>query len=162
MTGIMVTVAGGQGLTYATGLYGPSGPDQVPIADQGNSPLTLDRTWIGYYVPATSGNKTISIIASWESSENEGQYSIAYLWTGNKAKSGYNTGNADATANNGSANYTLTGAVAGNYYPIRLQWVANLTEGGVFFPWSTTGSFSLTIAGSSTPALYYNTATNGF
>ncbi len=166
MTGIMAAVAGGLiGLDYASGLYGPSGVDLVPITSSGNSPITFTRTWIGYYVPAATASTNFSVTATWTSTYNDGlQSSIAYLWLGNTAKSGFNSGNANVTANDNTASTNIS-VVAGQYYPIRLQWSANLTSGfEPFFdtPYSTSGALSLSIAGSTTPALFYNSITNGF
>ena len=166
MTGILVAVAGGTlNIVYASGLYGPSGVDQVPISSSGNSPLTLSRTWIGYYRPAATASPTFSITATWTSTYGDGaQYSRGYLWLGNTAKSGYNTGNANVSANDNTASTNIS-VIAGQYYPIRLQWDANLTSGvDPFFgnPYTTSGAFSLSIAGSTSPALFYNSLTNGF
>jgi hypothetical protein len=86
---------------------------------------------------------------------------------GNTAKSGYNAGNANVTASNTTASTNIS-VVAGQYYPIRLQWDANLTSGsffnGFFFQnYTTSGALSLSIAGVTTPILlYYNSLTNGF
>jgi hypothetical protein len=166
MTGIMAAVAGGLiGLDYASGLYGPSGVDLVPINSSGNSPITFTRTWIGYYVPAVTASTNFSVTATWTSTYNDGsQSSIAYLWLGNTAKSGFNSGNANVTANDNTASTNIS-VVAGQYYPIRLQWDANLTSGLTpffFDPYTTSGALSLSIAGSTTPALFYNSLTNGF
>jgi hypothetical protein len=139
----------------------------VPIDSSGNSPLTLSRTWIGYYVPAVTQSTNFSVTATWSSTYGDGlQYSIGYLWLGNTAKSGYNAGNANVTANDTTASTNIS-VVAGQYYPIRLQWDANLTSGtyfnGISFtPYTTSGALSLSINFSTTPALYYNSITNGF
>jgi hypothetical protein len=84
---------------------------------------------------------------------------------GNTAKSGFNAGNANVTANDTTASTNIS-VIAGQYYPIRLQWSANLTSGfEPFFgnPYTTSGALSLSIAGVTSPILlYYNTLTNGF
>ena len=162
----MVAVAGGiVGLDYASGLYGPSGVDLVPITSSGNSPLTLSRNWIGYYRPAATASTNFSVTATWSSTYSDGaQSSIGYLWLGNTAKSGFNAGNANVTANDNTASTNIS-VVAGQYYPIRLQWNATLTSGvDPFFgnPYTTSGAFSLSIAGSASPTLFYNSLTNGF
>ena len=166
MTGIMAAIAGGaQNIVYAAGLYGPSGVDPVPITSFGNSPTTFTRTWIGYYRPAVTASTSFSVTATWTSSYSDGaQYSRGYLWLGDIAKSGYNSGNANVSANDNTANTNIS-VVAGQYYPIRLQWDANLTSGFdpfFFNPYTTSGAFSLSIAGSTSPALFYNSITNGF
>lgn len=166
MTGIMTAVAaGGGGIIYSAGLYGPSGVDTVPINSSGASPTTFTRTWIGYYVPSITQSTNFSITATWTSTYSDGfQSSIGYLWLGATAKSGYNTGNANVTANDGTSNTNIS-VTAGVYYPIRLQWDATLTSGTnpfTFNPYTTSGAFSLSIAGSTTPTLYYNRVTNGF
>ena len=162
----MAAIAGGaQNIVYAAGLYGPSGVDPVPITSFGNSPTTFTRTWIGYYRPAVTASTSFSVTATWTSSYSDGaQYSRGYLWLGDIAKSGYNSGNANVSANDNTANTNIS-VVAGQYYPIRLQWDANLTSGFdpfFFNPYTTSGAFSLSIAGSTSPALFYNSITNGF
>ena len=163
----MAAIAGGLiGLDYVSGLYGPSGVDLVPINSTGNSPITFSRTWIGYYRPAVTASTNFSVTATWTSVYGDGlQYSLGYLWLGNTAKSGFTTGNANVTANDNTASTNIS-VVAGQYYPIRLQWDANLTSGTYGFldpqPYTTSGLLSLSIAGSTSPALFYNTFTNGF
>jgi hypothetical protein len=169
MTGIMAAVSGSfQNIVYTTGLYGPSGADPAPIDSSGNSPITFSRTWIGYYVPTATASTNFSVTATWTSGYGDGtQYSVGYLWLGNTAKSGYNAGNANVTASDTTASTNIS-VVAGQYYPIRLQWDANLTSGsffnGFFFQnYTTSGALSLSIAGVTTPILlYYNSLTNGF
>jgi len=166
MTGIVAAISGGtQNIIYASGLYGPSGVDPVPISSTGNSPLTLSRSWIGYYRPAVTASTNFSVTATWTSTYSDGaQSSIGYLWLGNTAISGFNAGNANVTANDNTASTNIS-VVAGQYYPIRLQWNATLTSGfEPFFgnPYTTSGAFSLSIAGSTSPTLFYNSLTNGF
>ena len=164
----MAAVAGvAQNIIYASGLYGPSGVDPVPINSSGNSPTTFSRTWIGYYRPAATASTNFSVTATWTSDYDDGtQYSRGYLWLGNIAKSGYNAGNANVTANDNTASTNIS-VIAGQYYPIRLQWDANLTQGTFFNGFGfedyfTSGALSLSIAGSTSPALFYNSITNGF
>ena len=165
MTGIVAAISGGiQNIVYSSGLYGPSGVDTVPITSSATNTSTFTRTWIGYYRPASSGSTSFSVTATWTSGYNAGtQYSIGYLWLGNTAKSGYNSGNANVTANNTTASSNIV-VVAGQYYPIRIQWDANVPQVTDIFlnTYSTSGSLSLSIAGSTTPLLYYNSLTNGF
>jgi len=165
MTGIMAAISSGiQSITYAAGLYGPFGADPVPITSSATNTSVFTRTWIGYYVPASSGSTNFSVTATWTSSYNAGtQYSVGYLWLGNIAKSGYNSSNANVTANNTTASSNIV-VVAGQYYPIRIQWDANvpLVIDGFGFSYNTSGSLSLSIAFSTTPLLYYNSLTNGF
>jgi len=166
MSGLMTALAGGTiYLVYASGLYGPNGVDLTPISDFGNSPTTFTRNWVGYYLPTTSGSKSFSLTSTWSSTYSDGlQYSYGYLWLGSTAKSGYNAGNANVFSSDSTASTNIS-VTAGQYYPIRLQWSANLTSGfePVFGnPYSTTGVFSLSISGSTSPALYYNSQTNGF
>jgi hypothetical protein len=167
MTGIVAAVAGGTlNIIYASGLYGPLGVDPAPITSNATNTSTFTRTWIGYYRPAATASTNFSVTATWTSGYNDGtQYSLGYLWLGNTAKSGYIAGNANVTANDNTASTNIS-VIAGLYYPIRLQWDANVPEvnDGGFFPdyFNTTGNFSITIAGSSTPAVFYNSLTNGF
>lgn len=162
----MAAIAGGaQNIIYASGLYGPSGVDPVPINSSANSPTTFNRTWIGYYRPATTASTNFSVTSTWSSTYSDGdQASIAYLWLGSLAISGYTVFNANVASNNNTTQVNIS-VVAGQYYPIRYQWYANLTSGfDPFFgqPYTTSGAFSMSIAGSTTPALFYNSLTNGF
>jgi hypothetical protein len=167
MTGIVAAVAGGTlNIIYTSGLYGPSGADPSPITSNATNTSTFTRTWIGYYRPAATASTNFSVTATWTSGYNAGtQYSIGYLWLGSTAKSGYNSGNANVTANDNTASTNIS-VIAGQYYPIRLQWDANVPEvnDGGFFPdyFSTTGNLSLSIAGSTSIAVFYNSLTNGF
>jgi hypothetical protein len=166
MSGIMTAVAGGGGgIIYGAGLYGPSGVDPVPIQSNGNSPTTFNRTWIGYYVPAATASTNFQVTSTWSSTYSDGnQASIAYLWLGSLAKSGYTVFNANVASNDNTTSVNIS-VVAGQYYPIRYQWYANLTSGFdpfFFQPYTTSGAFSMRIAGSTTPALFYNRVTNGF
>jgi len=167
MSGIMVAAQGGSGIVYQSGLYGPSGRDLPPIDSSGNSPLTVSRTWIGYYVPSTSLSTNFSVTATWASSYNDGfQYSRGYLWIGNLAKIGWATipSNANVTADNGTASANVS-VTAGVFYPIRIIWETNLTSGTYFnvipVNYTTSGSFSASITNNNT-AYFYNLATNGF
>jgi hypothetical protein len=166
MTGILAAISGSApNIVYAAGLYGPFGADTVPITASATNQSNIVYNWIGYYVPAVSGSTLFSVTATWSSSYNAGtQYSIGYLWLGDTAKSGYTSGNANVTANNNSASTNIF-VTAGTYYAIRFQWNANVPL--VYWPalgqfYSTSGSFSMSIAGSTTPTLYYNSVTNGF
>lgn len=160
----MAAISGGiQNIVYSSGLYGPSGVDPVPITSSATNTGPFTRTWIGYYRPAASGSTNFSVTATWTSAYNAGtQYSIGYLWLGDTAKSGYNSGNANVAANDNTASTNIS-VVAGQYYPIRIQWDANVPLVSDFFgSYSTTGNLSISIAGSTTPALFYNSLTNGF
>jgi hypothetical protein len=168
MTGIMAAIAGGTlNIVYASGLYGPSGVDPAPITSSANSPTTFNRTWIGYYVPAVTASTNFQVTSTWTSTYSDGnQASIAYLWLGDLAISGYTVFNANVASSDNTTSVNIS-VVAGQYYPIRYQWYANLTSGtffnGLFIEnYTTSGAFSMRIAGSTTPALFYNSLTNGF
>lgn len=160
MTGIMASVAGNAlNIVYASGLYGPTGVDQAPIngsASNDNTPRSL--TWIGYFRPTSTGSNSFSISASWTSDDSEGQYSRAYVWVGATARSGFTTGNALASANDSTGSGS-TSLVAGQYYPIRVQWDYYLPFSSGFFGFNSSGSFSLSPPGGT---YWYNTKSNGF
>jgi hypothetical protein len=161
MTGIMSAIAGNaQNIVYASGLYGPTGVDQAPIngSDLNNS-VVQSKTWIGYFRPTAGGSNSFGISAAWTSDDTgEGQYSRAYVWVGALALSGYTTGNALAAADNSSGSGSAT-LVAGQYYPIRVQWNYYFPFDGGFFGFDTSGSFSLTPPSGT---YWYNTKSNGF
>jgi hypothetical protein len=167
MTGMMVaTVGGTKRVNYAAGLYGPSGVDLSPISaidSNNNTPTT--RTWIGYYRAPSTGTFTIGIQAVWTSDDPfNNQYSRGYVWVGNTALSGYNTGNALAVGDNSTGTGNI-GLVVGVYYPIRIQWDSYLPFDSSFFGgYDTSGSMSFSVNSSTavSGAIFYNTATNGF
>ena len=166
MSGIMAAVAGnGQNIVYLAGLYGPAGADQSPITDSDSNNLTpFTRDWIGYYKPAGTGSVSFGLTTVWSSDDpTEGQYSIGYVWVGNVAKSGYNAGNALLSSNNSTGSGSIS-LIAGQYYPIRIQWSAYLPFQGGFFGYSTSGSMAFTGEGSSNVSgkIFYNRLTNGF
>lgn len=166
MSGIMTAIAGGgAGIVYTAGLYGPTGTDLSPISSSATNTSTFSRTWIGYYLAASTKSYSFGITATWTSGYNAGtQYSRGYVWVGALAKSGYTTGNATASADNstGTGSVSLT---AGLYYPIRIQWDANVPQvfDGVFF-YSTSGALTFRVDSSTnvSGAIYYNQLTNGF
>lgn len=161
MSGIMVAIAGNtQNIVYASGLYGPLGVDQAPIdGSDSNNNTPQSKTWIGYFRPTSSGSNNFGISAVWSSDDsNQGQYSRAYVWVGSLAQSGYNTGNALTSANDGAGSGSTT-LVAGQYYPIRVLWEYSFPFNSGFFGYDTSGSFSLTPPGGT---YWYNTKSNGF
>jgi len=189
MTGIMAAVAGGtQNAIYAAGLYRVgTGVDGSPInysaSSSGGSSLYYDFTWIGYYKPASTGTVTLSLATSYveyldifgpyQYPWGGGGFTVAYLWLGNTAKSGYNTGNANITSNNNTATYSPS-LVAGVYYPMRIQMQMSLPYNpeayfsGDFFdnyyPGYANGSFDFLSGGTGNVSglIWYNTLTNGF
>lgn len=166
MSGIMTAVAGnGQNIVYTAGLYGPSGADLSPISDSdSNNNIAFSRTWIGYYKPASTGTIPFGLTTVWSSDEPyHGQYSVGYVWVGNTAKSGYNSGNALLISNDSTGSGSIA-LVAGQYYPIRIQWDAYLPYNFGFSSYFTDGSMSFTGEGSTTVTgkIFYNSLTNGF
>lgn len=187
MTGIMAAVAGGtQNIIYGAGLYRTgSGVDTSPItfssSSSGGSSLNYNYTWIGYYRPAATGSVTLGLATSYveyiDYYGNTFQYNwggggstIAYLWLGNTAKSGYNTGNANIVSNNQTATYT-TSLVAGINYPVRINLLMSLPYNpdayNVDFynhPGWANGAFNFQSGGSTTVTnlIWYNTLSNGF
>lgn len=187
MSGIMAAVAGGtQNVIYGAGLYlVGSSADTSPISfsssSSGGSTLSYNYTWIGYYRPAATGTVTLGLATSYQEVVQNignynwggGGYSIAYLWLGSTAKSGYTTGNANIVSNNQTATYT-TSLVAGVYYPVRINMIMSLPydpnayyTGNFFDPyyagWAD-GAFNFQSGGSTTVTnlIWYNTLSNGF
>jgi hypothetical protein len=163
MSGIMAAVAGNsQNIVYTAGLYGPAGVDQSPIDDSdSNNPTPFTRDWIGYYRPVSTGSVLFGLQTLWSSGDNIGQYSQGYVWVGNTAKSGYNSGNALLTSDDNYATGSVS-LVAGQYYPIRIRWSAYLRDPGVFY--NTNGSMAFYVNSSTTlgSTIFYNSLTNGF
>jgi len=166
MSGITAAAAGNtQNIVYTAGLYGPSGADQSPISDSGSdNNVAFTREWIGYYKPATTGSISFGLTTTWTSDDgSNGQYSTGYVWIGNVAKSGYNSGNALLSSNNNTGSGS-TSLIAGQYYPIRIQWNAYLPFDGGFFGFNTSGNMSFTGEGSTNVSgkIFYNSLSNGF
>ena len=183
MSGIMTAVAGGGlNIIYASGLYGPSGADPLPATSSGTSiggsTVTINRTWIGYLRPLSTGTQTLTINSVWDQlhgssfgnvNENWGgsPSSISAIWVGSLAISGYTIFNANVASNNNTVTYSPT-LTAGVNYPVRYNWQGTLPysafayfEPGAFqyYPGWTTGSCSFS---TSNGVGYYNSLTNGF
>lgn len=179
MTGIMAAVAGGtQNVIYAAGLYNTSyGVDTSPInfsASSSGGAESYNYTWVGYYRPATTGTVTLGLATNYteyltsygQYNWGGGGYSVGYLWLGNTAKSGYNTGNANITSNNNTATYSPS-LTAGVYYPIRINLLMSLPYDPNYFSFYdgyADGSFNFQSNGSTTVSnlIWYNTLTSGF
>lgn len=180
MTGIVAAVAGGtQNVIYAAGLYNTTyGVETSPIdfssSSAGGTPLSYNYTWVGYYRPAATGTVTLGLATNYtEYLSNYGQYnwggggySIGYLWLGNTAKSGYNTGNANITANDQTSTYAVS-LTAGVYYPVRINLLMSLPYDPSYFNFYegyATGSFNFQSNGSTAVSnlIWYNTLTSGF
>lgn len=180
----MTAVAGSSSdaILYTLGLYGPAGADPLPITSSGTSvsgsTVTINRTWIGYLRPASTGTNTLTVQSLWTqfTSSSFGTRtanwggspsSVSYIWVGATAESGYTTGNANATSSDSSATYSPS-LTAGVNYPVRYQWTATLPYSAFayydpsvfqYYPGWTTGSCSFS---ASNGAAYYNGLTNGF
>ena len=175
----MTAVAGSSSdaILYTAGLYGPAGAQAFTITSSGTSiggsTVTINRTWIGYLRPASTGIDTLTIQSVWTQfilffdvqytyTWGGSPSSVSYIWVGNTAKSGYNAGNANATSTNGSASYSPS-VTAGVNYPVRYQWTATLPYNPNGYspgnPGWTTGSCSF---GVNNGTAYYNGLTNGF
>ena len=173
-------------VSYANGLFNTTyGVELSPIDIGTQSSLggaySVTYQWIGYYRPASSSAIQLGAVCNYQEYYNYlgsntaynwggGGNSTCYIWTGNTAKSGYNSGNATATIVNGTSGSNFT-ATANSYVPLRIQWSTVLpyqfvnNPGGfndyVLFAQS---SFAFTIAGTSSISgrIFYNSLTNGF
>jgi len=189
MSGIMVAVSSLlPTVSYANGLYNTTtGVDLSPInvgtQSSFSGPFSLTYQWIGYYRPASSSAIQLGAICNYVEyleytsgggavpyNWSGGGNSTCYIWTGNTAKSGFNSGNATAVIQNGTGGSNFT-ATANSPVPIRIQWSTVLpyqfvnNPGGlndyVLFAES---NFTFTIAGTSSVSgrIFYNSLTNGF
>jgi hypothetical protein len=182
MTGIVAAIAAAGGLIYASGLYGPFGADALPAtasdtSQTSSTTITINYTWLGYLRPSISGTNTLTINSVYSqftdsfsgprvaTSTFGSPSSVSRIWLGSLAISGFTTGNANATSNNGTATYSPTLAANTNY-PVRYQWQATLPWSATayqqffeFFPGWTNGSCSFSV---SNGAGFYNSVTNGF
>jgi len=184
MSGIMVAVAGGtQNVIYAAGLYNTTyGVELSPIDIGTQSSLigaySVTYQWIGYYRPASSSAIQLGAVCNYQEyytyfgsnfayNWGGGGNSTCYIWTGNTAKSGYNSGNYTALISNGTGGSNFT-ATADSYVPIRIQWSTVLPyfyDGGfgniTYFAQS---NFTFRIGGTSSISgrIFYNSLANGF
>jgi hypothetical protein len=189
MSGIMVAMSSLlPAVVYTNGLFNTSYGVELSPIDIGtqsslSGPFSLTYQWIGYYRPASSSAIQLGAVCNYQEyyeftsgggpqpfSWGGGGNSTCYIWTGNTAKSGYNSGNATATIVNGTSGSNFT-ATANSYVPLRIQWSTVLpyqfvnNPGGfndyVLFAQS---SFAFTIAGTSSISgrIFYNSLTNGF
>lgn len=186
MSGIMAAVAGtGQNIIYANGLYNTTyGVETSPIDIGGatsiNGTYNVTYQWIGYYRPASSSAIQLGAIcnyaeyyrlsggANYQYNWGGGGNSTCYIWTGNTAKSGYNSGNATAIIQNGTSGNSFT-ATANSYVPIRIQWSTDLPYDfyfytGGYIEYYAQSNFTFLIGGTSSISgrIFYNTLTNGF
>ena len=188
MTGIVAAVASvSSGLTFGAGLYRtlPSGAvDLSPIAVGNQSsefaPVNATYEWQGYIKGISTGN--INLGASCPYAEyfsinggtdfpytwGGGGDSTCSIWTGNTARSGYNSGNRTAFIANGSGSVVFP-VVVNTYYLIRVQWTTSLPRAqsvvsGDVYRYFAISSFDFQINGVSAVSgqIFYNTQTNGF
>ena len=120
-----------------------------PSSDDGSN---FSCQWLGYFKATTTETYTFFL------SSDDG----SYLWIGANALSGFTTANANI--NNGGAHGTQEvsntfSLVAGNYYPIRIQF-GEIGGGDVMtFSYS---SPTITKTTNVTGLVFYNPSTNGF
>lgn len=185
MTGIVAALTGttGPNVLWTAGLYrtgSSAGADTSPINTSGNSAsgaVSYNYTWVGYYRPNVTGSVTLGLQCPYQeyingipSAWGGGGSSVGYLWFGQVAISGYNSGNYTIYANDTNGSSTLS-VISGIYYPIRITWSTSLPysydPGGIFedpTTYSAQSSITFTSAGSSSVSglIWYNGRTNGF
>jgi hypothetical protein len=167
MSGIMAAVAGTTrpNIIYADGLFNTTtGVDLSPITASATNVGTITRTWIGYFLPASTATVTLSLQTTRDQGFGAFASTVGRLWLGSNAVSGFTDGNANITATNSqtsSVNFAMTQGV---YYPVRIRWDGEYFEGGGLFGGNASGSITFLAAGSSdvTNRIFYNTLTNGF
>lgn len=179
MTGIMSVMNTARArITYGAGLRNTTlgsadtSPISVSVSSSGGQ-VSYNYTWIGYFKPAATGTVNLGVNVTYNEQPSiwgSGSNNQAYLWFGTTAISGYTTGNANASATASTYSPSITGTyspsvVAGNYYPIRLNWQTTLpVDFGFFGTEYVDGSFSFLVNSSTTVTnlVYYNTVSNGF
>jgi hypothetical protein len=185
MTGIMVAMSSLlPAVVYTNGLYNTTygvelSPIDIGTQSSFNGPFSLTYQWIGYYRPASSSAIQLGAACGYTEYYNYqgdnyvynwggGGNSTCYIWTGNTAKSGYNSGNATATIVNGTSGSNFT-ATANSYVPLRIQWSTvlpyffddNFFNDITYFAQS---NFAFRIGGTTSISgrIFYNSLTNGF
>ena len=167
MSGIMAAMAGSTrpNIIYADGLFNTTtGVDLSPITASAENVGTITRTWIGYFLPASTATVTLSLQTTRDQGFGTFASTVGRLWLGSNAVSGFTDGNANITATNNQTASTNFAMTQGVYYPVRIRWDGEYFEGGGFFGGDASGSITFLAAGSSnvTNRIFYNTLTNGF
>jgi hypothetical protein len=166
MSGIMAAVAGTTrpNIIYADGLFNTTtGVDLSPITASATNVGTITRTWIGYFLPASTTTVSLSL----QTTQNQGfgtfASTVGRLWLGSNAVSGFTDGNANITATNNQTASTNFAMTQGVYYPVRIRWNGEY-DGGGFFGGNASGSITFLASSSSSVSgrIFYNTLTNGF
>lgn len=185
MSGIMVAMSSLlPTVNYANGLYNTTYGVELSPIDIGNQTsfngaYSVTYQWIGYYRPASSSAIQLGAVCNYTEyyyyfgntvayNWGGGGNSTCYIWTGNTAKSGYNSGNYTALIQNGTSGANFT-AAANSYVPIRIQWSTVLPyffddQGFYDVTYFAQSNFAFTIAGTSSISgrIFYNSLTNGF
>jgi hypothetical protein len=166
MSGIMAAMAGSTrpNIIYADGLFNTTtGVDLSPITASAENVGTITRTWIGYFLPASTATVTLSLQTTRDQGFGTFASTVGRLWLGSNAVSGFTDGNANITATNNQTASTNFAMTQGVYYPVRIRWDGEY-DGGGFFEGDASGSITFLSAGSSnvTNRIFYNTLTNGF
>ena len=152
-------------IIYADGLFNTTtGVDLSPITASATNVGTITRTWIGYFLPASTATVSLSLQTTRNQGINAFASTVGRLWLGSNAVSGFTDGNANITATNSQTSSTNFAMIQGVYYPVRIRWDGEYFEGGGFFGGNASGSITFLAAGSSnvTNRIFYNTLTNGF
>jgi hypothetical protein len=163
MSGILAALPGvlSRPIVYTPGWFGPAGPDPSPISRSlTNVPGPFTETWVGYFQPNVTGTVTLGVWATVDNVDFFQQYSQGSFWFGQTAITGFNSGNRLIFADNDYVTAPVS-VTAGVYYPIRLQWDANLRQGVNRF---TQGQISFWLNNQSNVSgqIFYNSLTNGF
>lgn len=183
MSGIMVAMSSLlPSVNYANGLYNTTYGVELSPIDIGTQSsiggaVSLSYQWIGYYRPASSAAIQLGAVCNYTEyydyfgfitayNWGGGGDSTCYIWTGNTAKSGYNSGNYTALIQNGTGGNNFT-AAANSYVPIRIQWSTTLPylfDGFNNITYFAQSNFTFRIAGTSSISgrIFYNSLTNGF
>ena len=162
MSGIMTAIVGtvSPNIIYVGGLWNTTtGADLSPITDSATN-TSVSRTWIGYFTPASTATVSLSLQTTASAGTFGSASTTGQLWLGPDAITG--SGTADIIAINNqlsSANFPMTQGV---YYPVRIVWTGDYTEGT--FGSDSDGSITFLASGSSSVSgrIFYNALTNGF
>ena len=162
MSGIMTAIVGtvSPNIVYAAGLWNTTtGADLSPITDTATN-TSISRTWIGYFTPASTATVSLSLQTTADAGTFGSASTTGQLWFGSNAITG--SGTADIIAFNNqtvSANFPMTQGV---YYPVRIVWTGNYSEGT--FGSDSDGSITFLASSSSDVSgrIFYNALTNGF
>jgi hypothetical protein len=163
----MVAVAGttSRSVVYLPGLYvvETATVQQSPITDSASATgssqsITIVRNWIGYFLPASTGDVDLNIQVAASSGTGASASTTGRLWLGTNAIAGNNTqANITNTRTFGTGVITETfNLSAGVYYPFRVRWNGSYSGAGTSVTASGSILLGVNFSSNVTGRIFYN------